>query len=263
MDSGSKEQVIMEARLKKLMGRAIHGYDLIADGDRILVGVSGGKDSLSLLHLLLARLPRIPIAYEILAVHLDLGFETPTASIMEDHFKTLGCGQVIEKTDIGPRALSPENRESPCFLCAWLRRKRLFELARIHHCNKIALGHHQDDLMETLFLNIFYSGEISAMLPRQEFFGGEIVVIRPLALVEEERIRRFARTMNLPVIPGACPFSSQSKRLEIKKILNELFKKNRKVRGNVFHALSHVKTDYLLPPLRRSPRQGRKNTETL
>jgi tRNA 2-thiocytidine biosynthesis protein TtcA len=234
-----------EKEIRSLVGKAIHRYGLIHDGDRILVGVSGGKDSLSLLHLLKERLKRVPIHYELVTVHIDLGFDSGRAEILKDYFEKEGLSYHIEFTDIGKKANSSENRENPCFLCAWERRKKLFQLANRFKCDKVALGHHKDDIIETLLINIFYSGEISTMLPLQSLFKGKITLIRPLSLVEEKKIEKFAQRMHLPFGSSGCPSSGKTKRKEVKEIIESLSKKNRKVKGNIFRALSNVKLDYL------------------
>jgi len=228
------------------MGKAIHRYGLIQDGDRIIVGVSGGKDSLTLLHLLQERRKRVPIDYELVPVHIDLGFDSERAEILKNFFEAQGLSYHIEFTDIGKRANSPENRENPCFLCSWERRKRIFHLAHRLQCNKIALGHHKDDIIETLLLNIFYSAEISTMLPVQTLFKGKITLIRPLALIEEKKIERFAREMGLPFGPSGCPSSGKTKRKEVKELIEALGRKNRRVKGNIFRSLSNIKLDYML-----------------
>jgi tRNA 2-thiocytidine biosynthesis protein TtcA len=235
-----------QKEIRSLMGKAIHRYGLIQDGDRILVGVSGGKDSLTLLRLLHERRNRVPIDYELIPVHIDLGFDAKRAEILKDFFEAQGLPYHIELTDIGRRANSSENRENPCFLCSWERRKRLFHLAHRFECNKIALGHHQDDIIETLLLNIFYSAEISTMVPIQPLFKGKITLIRPFALLEEKKIERFAREMGLPFGPSDCPSSGKTKRKEVKELIEALQKKNRRVKGNIFRSLSNVKLDYTL-----------------
>ncbi len=232
--------------MKRLMGKAIHKYSMTEEGDKILVSVSGGKDSMSLLWLMRERLARLPIKYEILAVHVDPGFGGDSASRMRAYFEEHGFNYRIITGDFGPRAHSEENRENPCFFCARRRRKYVFELAGEVGFNKIALGHHKDDIIETLFINIFYGGSISTMLPVQDFFSGKIRVIRPLFMIDEHTIRRYAREMDLPTIETCCPTSGKSKREEIKNMLNTLYKTNRKIKGNIFHALQNVKTEYLL-----------------
>ena len=228
------------------MGKAIHRYGLIQDGDRILVGVSGGKDSLALLNLLYERRKRVPIQYELIPVHVDLGFDSGRSNILKDLFETQGLSYHIEFTNIGRRAHSAENRENPCFLCSWERRKLIFNLAHQFNCNKIALGHHKDDIIVTLLLNIFYSAEISTMLPLQTLFKGKITLIRPLALLEENKIERFAKEMGLPFGLSGCPSSGNTKRKEVKELIEILNRKNRRVKGNIFHALSNIKLDYML-----------------
>ncbi len=235
-----------EKEIRSLVGKAIHRYGLIQDGDRILVGVSGGKDSLTLLHLLKERLKRVPVHYDLVAAHIDLGFDSHRAQVLKDYFEKEHLCYHIEFTDIGRRANSNENRENPCFLCAWERRKKLFQLANRFKCNKVALGHHKDDIIETLLLNIFYSGEISTMLPSQSLFKGKITIVRPLSLVEEKQLERFAHSKNLPFGPSGCPSSGKTKRMEVKEIIESLNKKNRRVKGNIFRALSNVKLDYML-----------------
>jgi len=238
------------------MGKAIHRYGLIQEGDRILVGVSGGKDSLTLLHLLHERSKRVPIHYELMPVYIDLGFDSDRTEILKTIFEKKGLPYHIEFTDIGRRANSSENRENPCFLCSWERRKRLFHLAHRFKCNKIALGHHKDDIIETLLLNIFYSAEISTMVPLQALFKGKITLIRPLALLEEKKIERFAREMGLPFGPSGCPSSGKTKRKVVKDLIEALNKKNRRVKGNIFRALSNIKLDYMLTPMGHSRKNG-------
>jgi tRNA 2-thiocytidine biosynthesis protein TtcA len=147
---------------------------------------------------------------------------------------------------MGPKAHGPENRENPCFLCSRLRRKRLFKIAGELGCNRIAFGHHKDDLIETFFLNVFYGASISTMLPVQKLFGGELTVIRPLYMVDESRLLRYAQLMDWPEINLGCPTAGLSKRNEIKKMLNGFYKTNKKIKGNIFHALQNVNPDYLL-----------------
>ncbi len=232
-------------RIRHLVGKAIHMHNMIEDGEHVLVGVSGGKDSLTLLWLLRERLKRIPISYDITAVHVDLGFGVDTAGPIEEFLKAQGFPYRIIRTQIGPTAHGPENRENPCFLCSRLRKKVLFELAHEMGISKIAVGHHKDDLIETFFINILYGASISTLMPVQDFFGGKIKIIRPLYLTDEALIERYARDMNWPEIDSGCPTSGSSKRQQIKDILNGLYRSNKKIKGNIFHALQNVKTDYL------------------
>ena len=232
--------------LKRFTGKALHKYNMIEDGDRILVGLSGGKDSLTLMWLLNERLSRVPITYKLFPVYIDPGFENGFRDELEEFCNNSGYNIKTELTDYGPRSHSSENRENPCFLCSMLRRKRLFEIADSLGCSKLALGHHKDDIIETLFLNIFYSGEISTMSPRQTFFEDKFTVIRPLSFIDEATIVRFAAEQKFPKFENTCPSSKISKRQEIKDMLNKLYQGNRKIKGNIFRSMQHVNMEYLL-----------------
>jgi tRNA 2-thiocytidine biosynthesis protein TtcA len=243
----------IEQEVRRLLGKAVHHYGLVEDGDRIAVAVSGGKDSLLLLWMLRERLWRLPITYDLTAVHVDLGFDPEPASHLEEFFRKEGFDYTIIRTDHGLKAHSDENRENPCFLCARLRRSALFQKAHELNCRKIAFGHNQDDFIETFFINICYGGQVSSMLPKQPFFGGEITVIRPLALVSAEKVKRLCKRLALPVVPNPCPSAHRNKRKEIRELLDVLYSGNGKVRGNIFHAMSNVNQDYLPPPLHTRP----------
>ena len=232
--------------IKRLAGKAIHTREMIKNGDHVMVAVSGGKDSLALLWLLKDRIKRVPIDYKITAVHVDPGFGANSAEQMKSFFLAHGFDFRVILSDIGPKAHGPENRENPCFLCARLRRKILFQMAEELGCNQIAFGHHKDDLIETFFLNVFYGASVSTMLPVQELFGGKLTIIRPFYLVDEAYIQRYAQLMGWPKINLGCPTAGSSKREEIKSMLRSFYRSNKKIKGNIFHALQNVNTDYLL-----------------
>jgi len=221
---------------------------MISDGDRIAIGLSGGKDSLTLLELLAERRTRVPIQYDLIALYIDPGFDGSFRKPLKDYCDAKGHTLRIELTTHGVISHGPENRENPCFLCSRLRRKRLFELADELGCNKLALGHCKDDIIETLFINMCYAGEISTMVPAQPMFKDRFTVIRPLAFVEEKTIRRFAREQSLPVFENPCPTAKTSKREEVRAVLHQLYQSNRKIKGNIFRSMSHVKMEYLLKP---------------
>jgi len=228
------------------LGRAIHQYDMISDGDRILVGVSGGKDSLTLLWFLTERLNRIPIAYEVFPVYIDPGFPGGFDRDLQAWADAQGFGLRIDYTDNGVVAHSQENLENPCFLCARRRRQRLFEIADELGCSKLAFGHHKDDIVETFFINMCYTGVMGTMCPVQSMFEGRFHIIRPLAFVDESRIQRFADDQGFPEFNNPCPTASTSKRREIKDILGQLYRGNKNIKDNIFRSLSHVNQEYLL-----------------
>ena len=232
--------------LNSLVGKAIHRYDMIRDGDRIAVGVSGGADSFTLLWALAERQKRVPVQYRLFPVYVDPGFDGGFGDDLREICQETGHRLTIDRTDHGIVAHGPENRENPCFLCSRLRRKRLFEIADRLGCTKLALGHNKDDIIETFFLNICYAGEISTMVPKQVFFNGKLTIVRPLSLIEEKEIRRFAKQQGFPVFANPCPSAGKTKRSEIKEMLERLYRTNRKIKGNIFRSLSHVKKEYLL-----------------
>jgi len=221
-------------------------FHMITADDRILVAVSGGADSLALLDLLDSTMIFIP-KFSLLAVNIDMGFDSLYSGYneLEKYFQMNNYQYIMEKTDIGPLAHTDYNRKNPCFLCSRLRRKRIFEIATANGCNKIAFAHHRDDIIETLLINMFYGREISTMMPKQQIFGGELHIIRPLAYLREDLLKKYSREQNFPIIENHCSFSRESRRLYVKNLLDELEKENKNIRDNIFKALSHVKTDYL------------------
>lgn len=231
--------------LNRAVGKALHQYEMIADGDRIVVGLSG-KDSLALMWILNERRSRIPIHYDLFAVHIEPGFDGGFSTLLEEYCRKLGIHLRIEYTDYGIQGHSPENRENPCFLCSRLRRKHLFEMADALSCTKLALGHTKDDIIETLFMNMCYAGEISTMVPSQSFFDQAFTIIRPLAFTDEDVIKRFAKEHCFPEFINPCPSAHRSKRKVIKTFLKNMYETNRKIKGNIFRSMSHVRRDYLL-----------------
>jgi len=240
----------VKKRLNRCIGKAVHDWDMIAAGDRILVGVSGGKDSLSLLHFLASFKKKAPVSFELIPVHIDPGFQGSFARQLKEYLHPLSQGSFpdlhVEYTDDGIRAHLPENRENPCFLCSRLRRKRLFDLAREYQCPKIALGHNKDDIIETLFINMFYSGKMAAMKPVQSFFKGTLDIIRPLSYVEKIDIIRFSRMMDMPEFVNPCPSAETTKRSEIRNMLEGMYRQNKHIKGNIFRSMKNIARDYLL-----------------
>jgi len=232
--------------LKKWLEKAIVDYNMIEEGDRVLVGVSGGTDSLALLDLLNAPMVYVP-QFSMVAVNIDHGFD-PTYSdyaILERYLRENGYGHCMEKTDIGPVSHSDYNKKNPCFLCSRLRRKRIFQIAEERGCNKIAFAHHRDDIIDTLLINLFFGREVSTMMPKQTIFQGKLHIIRPLAYIREDLIKKYAKEQRLPAAKNKCPTSKISRRIYIKKLLKKLGRDNKDIRDNIYKALRHIKTDYL------------------
>lgn len=233
--------------LKKWLEKAVLDYSMIEEGDRVLIGVSGGADSLALLDLLDSKMIFVP-GFSFIAVNIDMGFD-PTYQaygVLEKYFQDNHYPYVMEKTDIGLQSHSDFNKKNPCFLCSRLRRKRIFEIADEKGCNKIAFAHHRDDIIETLLINMFYGREISTMMPNQSIFGGKLHIIRPLAYLQEELVKKYSRERQFPAVKNNCPTSKTSKRVYIKNLLNELEWDNKEIRDNIYKAMGHVKLDYLL-----------------
>ena len=234
--------------LKKWLEKAVLDYKMIEEGDRVLIGVSGGADSFALLDLLDSPMIFVP-RFSFIAVNIDMGFD-PTYrayETLEKYFQENNYRYAMEKTDIGNLAHSDFNKKNPCFLCSRLRRKRIFEIADAEGCNKISFAHHRDDIIETLLINMFYGREISTMMPNQSIFGGKLHIIRPLAYLREELVKKYSRERQFPAVKNDCPTSLTSKRGYIKNLLNELERDNKEIRDNIYKAMSHVKPDYLLP----------------
>ncbi|MFA5114877.1 MAG: ATP-binding protein [Candidatus Omnitrophota bacterium] len=229
--------------ISKSIGKAIGDYDMLSDGDKVAVAVSGGKDSLALLDILRRRQSFVPIKYDLLAVHVDLGYPRSSAGRMERYFKKLKVRYHIEKCD----ALKGiKRKEINCFWCSWNRRKTLFEVADRLGYRKVALGHHKDDIVETILLNLFFHGEISAMSPKQELFKGRIVLIRPLAYAEETLIRRFVREQRFPEIDCSCPNSDTSRRRTVARLISQVKRICPEVKTNIFRSIRRIKEEYLL-----------------
>ena len=240
----------VEKRLISLCGKAAHGWSMIGDGDRVAVAVSGGKDSLSLLWLLAERRRRVPIDFHLVALHVEMGYGRVDTGAIAGFCRDLGIELVVRTTDFGPRAHTAENTESPCFFCAMHRRRELFEMTHGQGCGKLALAHHQDDIHETFLLNLLYSGNLSTMMPVQPLFDGTITVIRPLALAAADLTRRFALLKDMPVQPPCCPSAGNTRRARVGQVLDSFYRENKKVRGNVWHAITHPNLEYLPSPPR-------------
>ena len=236
-------------RIKKLVGQAIGDFNLIESGDRIMVALSGGKDSYVLLHILEALRRKAPVPFELIAVNVDPGFPGYRKDILEAHLKQHAFQYHLEAADFSgiiEEKLRPGT--SYCAFCARLRRGVLYTLADRLDCNKIALGHHLDDFIETLLLNQFYVGRLAAMSPRLLADNGRHIVIRPLAYVEEADIMEVSECNQLPVICCSCPVCEQAdqKRQAMKRLMNDLSRDILHIRQSLLRAMGNVEPRHLL-----------------
>jgi tRNA 2-thiocytidine biosynthesis protein TtcA len=236
-------------KIKKLTGKAIGDFNLIEDGDRIAVAVSGGKDSYTLLHILEALRKRAPINFELVAVNVDAGYPGYRKQVLEDHLSEYHFAYRMESThsyEIIEAKRRPES--SYCSFCARLRRGVIYRVAKELDCNKVALGHHLDDFVETLLLNQFYAGSLKAMSPKLEADNGIHTVIRPLVYVEEQDIITFSRNHQMPIICCACPVCGQveQQRKRMKQLVKDLAIDIPDIRRSVLRALGNVQPRHLL-----------------
>jgi len=238
----------LEKKLLREVGRAIADFRLIEPGDRILVGISGGKDSFTLLHLLQKLQKRAPVEFSLIACNLDQGHPGFPAAKLEAYLRGTGAEVLMLREDTYGvvRRLVPEGKTA-CSVCSRLRRGILYGAARRHRCTKIALGHHRDDLIESLLLSMLFSGKIRSMPPRLRSDDGENVVIRPLCSAAESDIAEFAREMKFPVIPcDLCGSQENLQRKRVKQMLAALERDHPGVRASLFGAMGNVMPAHLL-----------------
>ena len=232
---------------KSCLGRAgllMHRTGMIWPGARVGVAVSGGVDSWVLLRVLLLRRRIVPFPFEIMALHLNPGFDPQGHAPLLPWLFEHGVAAHQELTDFGPMAHSPRNRgKSPCFVCSWHRRKRLFEISRHYGLTHLALGHNADDLAHTFFLNLMKNGRVEGLSARESFFQGELVVIRPLLLLEKTEIRKAARRWDLPVWANACPSALTSQRAVTESWLKSVVGSDPKIKANIYGALRRWQLD--------------------
>ncbi len=203
------------------MRRAIQDYNMISAGDRIAVGVSGGKDSLALLCAFSAYRRFSEVPFEVMGVTLNMGFEGVDYSSIKTLCDELDVEYVVKDTDIAEILFDVRKEKNPCSLCAKMRRGAVNDLAKEHGCNKVALGHHNEDVIETFFLSLFYEGRLNCFSPVTYLSRIDMDVIRPLIYVSEGDIKGFAKRENLPIVKNPCPMDGVSKRQEMKDFINE------------------------------------------
>ena len=255
------ELIRLRSRLTKRFHKACADYGLIADGDHILIGLSGGKDSLALVEFLGKRAQVYVPRFQVTAVHVRVKERDyhSDLSYLEEFCARVRVPLVVKDTEIvkARRASGVENAVSgdtlevkgkekhPCFLCSWYRRKALFDVAQELGCNKIALGHHMDDLVETLLMNLIFQGSVGTIPPLLQMEKMPIQMIRPLCLIEEKDIQHYAELSQYEKQTKLCPLEKVSSRAEIKELLKQLETLNPNVRDSIYGAMENIKEEYL------------------
>jgi tRNA 2-thiocytidine biosynthesis protein TtcA len=226
------------------VGKAIQKYHLIEEGDRILVGLSGGKDSMVLLETLAGRLQYHPLKFELAAIHISLKSQPYSIDLeyLESFAEQLHVPFIHKVIDVD---LFESESSNPCFICSWNRRKALFETAQELGYNKLALGHHMDDAIETLLMNMAFQSSISSMPPILRMFDGRLIIIRPLTLLSEEEVREFAVIKNFRREIKTCTYEKDSKRKDIKKLIGQLSGLIPNVRSNIYASMTNIQQEYL------------------
>lgn len=249
-EQGRKEPThLLEKRILRKVGRAVADFDLIGAGDRVLVALSGGKDSWTLLHCLETLRRRAPVPFEVDAVTVHPGFPGFSTEPVERYCREAGLRHWVEPSRI--YEIVEEKRDpgtSYCAFCSRLRRGVLYGIAQREGYSKVALGHHADDLIETLLLSQFFTGEIKSMPPRLEAEDGVNVVIRPLCTVFERDVRAFAAARAFPVVCCGCPVCGveDSKRKRVKALLGQLEAEHPGIKASMLSSLGRVRAQYLM-----------------
>lgn len=242
------EENKLEKKLCRLVGQAIGDFGMIEEGDKVMVCVSGGKDSYAMLDILMKLRERAPINFEIVAVNLDQKQPNFPAEILPNYLKNLGVQYHIEEQDTYSivKRVIPEGKTT-CGLCSRLRRGILYRVADELGATKIALGHHRDDILETLMLNMFYAGKLKGMPPKLRSDDGKHIVIRPLAYVPEKLLERYAADMNFPIIPcDLCGSQPNLQRQVMKEMLRDWEKKHPGRVENLFRSMHHIVPSHLM-----------------
>ena len=239
----------MENRLQKILSkvrRAVDDYHMIENGDRIAVGVSGGKDSLTLLYALSELRRFYTKSFEIIGVTLDMGYPDVSFSDVRKLCERLNVEYVLKKTDIAEVVFDVRKEKNPCSLCAKMRRGGVNDLAVELGCNKVALGHHNDDVIETFFLSLFFEGRLSCFSPITYLSRRDIHVIRPMIYLPEGEIRGFCVQETLPVVKNPCPMDGVSKREDMKEFIKQKTREDKFFKTKMMNAIQTGLSDWMI-----------------
>lgn len=236
--------VIKMQRILSYMRKAIEEYHMIEEGDKIAVCLSGGKDSITLLHAFKALQRFYPKKFELIAISVNPGFEFFDIDFLQKICNNIQIPLFIENSNAKEIVFDIRKEKNPCSLCANLRRGVINSIAIREGCNKIALGHNQDDVLETFLLNLFYTGNISTFSPVSYMDRSKITLIRPLLYTPEKEIRKFIRKNNFEVMPKVCPMDGISKREDMKQLILSLTKDIPMIRANLFGAIERNLKDW-------------------
>lgn len=239
-----KEDLRYIDKVEKTVGRAINRYSLIAGGDRIAVALSGGKDSLVLLETLAHRRKRLPVTYELFAAHVfikNIGYESDVNFMREFCVSLDVTFHLIEME----ADLNIDETKSKCFVCSWHRRKALFNFAEDMNCGKLALGHHLDDAIETLMMNMMYNGITSSLPPALSMFSGRLHMIRPLILLEKREIDKYAEIRRFPAEVKRCPYGEDTARIKAREMIEQMTSGSNAIKKSIFRSMSNIHKEYL------------------
>ncbi|MDL2282889.1 tRNA 2-thiocytidine(32) synthetase TtcA [Odoribacter sp. OttesenSCG-928-G04] len=244
MEGVKREKVFFREFFRKV-GKAIFDYEMIDNGDTVLVGVSGGKDSLALLEVLALRGRDKKYDYKVKAAHIAV--ENVSYEVDEEYVRSfcekLGVELIHRTIDAGVKEGS---KKPACFVCSWNRRKALFEIAKESGCNKLALGHHRDDAIESLLMSMMFNGTIASMPPKLSMFEGTFTLIRPLIYMSNEETSQFAAFREFKKQKKNCPYEQATNRKAVHELIAQMEKLSPHVRGNLFAAMGNVQKEYLL-----------------
>ncbi len=244
-------------RVLSYVRRACEDYDMIKAGDRIAVGISGGKDSLTLLCALAEMRRFYPNPFEVVAITVDMGFPNADFAPVRALCDELNVPYHIVKTDIYDIIFNVRKEKSPCALCSKMRRGALHNAAREQGCRVVALGHHYDDVVDTFMLNLFYEGRVGCFQPVTDLSRVGVRVIRPLIYLPEKQVRTFTAKENLPVVKSTCPADGNTQRTEMNDLINSLDRKSPGLRHRIFGAIQRADVDGFAP-LPPRPKKSRR-----